>query len=517
MNKPYELYGMRKASSDVAMHGSCASVASRPGSVAARCRSLDGMTTYDKLYINGAWVAPAGTDTIDVFDSLTESVMATIPAGVANDIDDAVAAAKAAFPKWADTPVAARAGFLIQIADALDARADELAALITRETGMALGVSLPVQVGGAVYSFRQAAALATSFEFEYDLANSLIVREPVGVVGCITPWNYPLLQIAAKVAFAMAAGCTVVLKPSEIAPIDAFILAEIIDQVDLPAGVFNLVTGLGPVVGEAMAAHRDVDMISFTGSNRAGRRVSQLGAETIKKIALELGGKSPNILLDDLDDAGLKAAVTDGVAKAFANSGQSCDALTRMLVPRARLAEVERIVGEVVAGMTVGDPFDDRVDLGPLASAAQRERVQNYIQKGTDEGADLIVGGLGAPAGHAQGYYVRPTVFSNVTSAMTIAQEEIFGPVLAIMPYDDTEQAVHIANDIVYGLGGGVWSADKDRARSIARRIRTGQVEINGGAANPDAPFGGYKQSGNGREFSVHGLEEFLEFKSIQQ
>ncbi|MEP7048286.1 MAG: aldehyde dehydrogenase family protein [Ilumatobacteraceae bacterium] len=474
------------------------------------------MTMFDKLYINGVWVASTGTDTIDVFDSSTESVMATIPAGVADDVHHAVAAAKAAFPAWSTLAVTDRAAYMRQIADALEARLDELAALITRETGMAYTVSQPVQVGGAVYAFRQAAELAESFAFESSLGNSLVLREPIGVVGCITPWNYPLLQIAAKVAFAMAAGCTVVLKPSEIAPIDAFILAEIVDQVGLPAGVFNLVSGFGPVVGEAIAAHPDVDMVSFTGSNRAGRRVSQLAAETVKKVALELGGKSPNILLDDLDVAGLRAAVTDGVGKAFANSGQSCDALTRMLVPRARMNEAERVAAEVVAALTVGDPFDD-VDLGPLASAAQRDRVQNYIQKGTDEGADLIVGGLGAPDGRPTGYYVRPTVFSNVTTKMTIAQEEIFGPVLAIMPYDDTEEAVAIANDTIYGLGGGVWSADADRARAIARRIRTGQVEVNGGAANPDAPFGGFKQSGTGREYGVQGLEEFLEFKSIQQ
>ncbi|HEX3089119.1 MAG TPA: aldehyde dehydrogenase family protein [Ilumatobacteraceae bacterium] len=467
--------------------------------------------------MNGRWVASAGTDTIDVLDSLTETVMGAIPAGVAGDVDDAVAAAKAAFPEWSTTPVEQRAKYMNEIADALDARLDELAALITRETGMAYSVSQPVQVGGAVYGFRQAATLVEAFTFESTVGNSLVVREPIGVVGCITPWNYPLLQIAAKVAFAMAAGCTVVLKPSEIAPIDAFILAEIVDQVGLPAGVFNMVSGYGPVVGEAIASHPDVDMVSFTGSNRAGRRVSQLGAETVKKIALELGGKSPNILLDDLDEAGLRAAVTDGVGKAFANSGQSCDALTRMIVPRVRMAEAERVAAEAVAALKVGDPFEADVDLGPLASAAQRDRVQSYIQKGTDEGAELIVGGLGAPEDQPTGYYVRPTVFSNVTTKMTIAQEEIFGPVLAIMPYDDTDEAVAIANDTVYGLGGGVWSADADRARSIARRVRSGQVEVNGGAANPDAPFGGFKQSGTGREYGVQGLEEFLEFKSIQQ
>jgi acyl-CoA reductase-like NAD-dependent aldehyde dehydrogenase len=295
------------------------------------------------------------------------------------------------------------------------------------------------------------------------------------------------------------------------------VVARVLAEAGVPAGVFNLVNGDGPGVGQAIASHPDVDMVSFTGSNRAGRRVSQLAAETIKRVALELGGKSPNVLLDDLDDVGLKHAVSDGVDKAFVNTGQSCDALTRMLVPRARLGDVERMVVEVVSGLTVGDPFTAGVDLGPLASAAQRERVQNYIQKGSEEGAALLIGGPGAPAGLEAGYYVRPTVFSNVSTDMTIAQEEIFGPVLSIMPYDDTEEAIDIANDVVYGLGGGVWSADADRARSVARRIRTGQVEINGGPANPEAPFGGYKQSGNGREFGVHGFEEFLEIKSIQQ
>jgi len=475
------------------------------------------MRILDKIYVDGRWVASTGTETIEVFDSLTEEPMATIPSGTAADVDIAVAAAKAAFESWSNTPAPERAAHLRRIADGLDGRTEELAELITREAGMPIDLCRQIQVEAATYGFRQAAQLAESFEFESTIGNSLIVREPIGVVGCITPWNYPLLQIAAKVAFAMAAGCTVVLKPSEIAPVDAFILAEVIDQVAVPAGVFNLVPGYGPVVGEAMASHPDVDMISFTGSNRAGRRVSQLAAETIKRVALELGGKSPNILLDDLDDVGLKHAISDGVDKAFVNSGQSCDALTRMLVPRARLADVEKMVVEVVEGLTVGDPFADGVDLGPLASAAQRDRLQSYIEKGTSEGAALLTGGLGAPAGASAGYYVRPTVFSNVSTDMTIAQEEIFGPVLSILPYDDTDQAVAIANDVVYGLGGGVWSADPDRARAVARRIRTGQVEINGGPANPEAPFGGYKQSGNGREFGVHGFEEFLEIKSIQQ
>ena len=475
------------------------------------------MTTFDKLYINGTWVAAGSADTIDVIDSVTEDVMATIPSGTAADVDAAVAAAQAAFEGWSTTPVEERAKYLTRIGDALGARMDEIATAISKETGMAKWLSQLVQVGLPINSFNQAAALGETYQFEETVANSLIVREPIGVVGCITPWNYPLHQIAAKVAYAMVAGCTVVLKPSEVAPVDAFILAEVINEIGLPPGVFNLVSGVGPVVGEAIAAHPDVDMVSFTGSTRAGRRVAQLGAETIKKIALELGGKSANVLLDDLDEAGFAKAVSDGVGKAFLNSGQTCSALTRMLVPRDRMDEAERVAAAAVTKIKVGSPFAEGVHLGPLASAAQRDRVQGYIQQGIDEGATLVAGGTGAPEGLDTGFYVRPTVFSNVRRDMTIAQEEIFGPVSSILPYDDTDDAVDIANGVVYGLAGGVWSADADRARAVARRMRTGQVEVNGGAFNANAPFGGYKQSGIGREYGRHGLEEFLEVKAIQQ
>jgi len=474
------------------------------------------VTNYDKLYVNGSWVASTSTETIEVFDSVTESVMATIPSGTAADVDLAVAAARAAFESWTSTPVEERAKYLTRIGDALGARMDEIATAISKETGMAKWLSQMVQVGLPINSFNQAAALAGSYQFEEKVGSSLVVREGIGVVGCITPWNFPLHQIAAKVAFAMAAGCTVVLKPSEVAPIDAFILADIIDEIGLPAGVFNLVSGVGPVVGEAMASHPDVDMISFTGSTRAGKRVAQLGAETIKRIALELGGKSANIMLEDLDEAGFRKAVRDGVGKAFLNSGQTCSALTRMLVPKGRLAEAEAIAGATASAMVVGSPFAEGVHLGPLASAAQRDRVQGFIQKGIDEGATLVAGGLGKPEGVDVGYYVRPTVFSGVRDDMTIAQEEIFGPVLSILPYEDEEDAVRIANGVVYGLAGGVWSGDKAHAEQVARRLRTGQVEVNGGAFNPNAPFGGYKQSGIGREYGRFGLEEFLEIKSLQ-
>ncbi len=474
------------------------------------------MTIYDKLYINGAWTPSASADTIDVIDSVNEEVMAAVPAGTAADVDAAVAAAKGAFESWSSTAVEERAKYMTRIGDSLGARMDEIATAISKETGMAKWLSQLVQVGLPINSFNQAAAIAQGYQFEENVGSSLVVREPIGVVACITPWNYPLHQIAAKVAYAMAAGCTVVLKPSEVAPVDAFILAEVIDEIGLPDGVFNLVSGIGPVVGEAMASHPDVDMVSFTGSTRAGKRVAQLGAETIKKIALELGGKSANVLLADLDEGGFKKAVRDGVGKAFLNSGQTCSALTRMLVPRERLAEAEAIAGATANAMVVGDPFAEGVHLGPLASAAQRDRVQGYIQKGIDEGATLVAGGLGKPEGVDVGFYVRPTVFSAVTPEMTIAQEEIFGPVLSILPYADEDDAVRIANGVVYGLAGGVWSADKAHAEQVARRLRTGQVEVNGGAFNPNAPFGGYKQSGVGREYGRFGLEEFLEIKSLQ-
>ena len=400
-----------------------------------------------------------------------------------------------------------------QIAGALAARAEEIAALISQELGMPLGQSRSIQAGLPTMSFGSMPRLLEEVAWEQEVGNSLIVREPVGVVGAITPWNYPLHQIAAKVAPALAAGCTVVLKPSEVAPLNAFVLAEIIDELGLPAGVFNLVTGTGPVVGEAIAAHPGIDMVSFTGSTRAGKRVTELAAQSVKRVALELGGKSPNVILDDAD---LETAVTDGVAKCYLNSGQTCSALTRMLVPREKLEEAERIAAAVAEATKVGDPFEDDTRLGPLVSDAQRERVRGYIEKGIEEGAKLVTGGAEPPEGLDRGYFVRPTVFSDVKTDMTIAQEEIFGPVLAIIPYDDEEDAVRIANDSVYGLAGGVWSADEERAKRVARRIRTGQVEINGGVFNPLAPFGGYKQSGHGRELGSFALEEFLQVKSMQ-
>ena len=469
--------------------------------------------TRDALFIDGAWVPSSGKGTMTVVDSTTEEPMGTIPEGTGEDVDRAVAAARRAFPAWAATPVAERTALMTRVSEALSARTDELATLISREVGMPYVLSQLVQVGLPTFTFGSVAQLAADFAWEQTIGNSLVVREAIGVVGAITPWNYPLHQIAAKVGPALAAGCTVVLKPSEVAPLNAFVLAEIMDEVGVPAGVFNLVTGVGPVVGEALAAHPGVDMVSFTGSTRAGRRVTEVAAATVKRVALELGGKSANVILDDAD---LATAVPDGVGKCYLNSGQTCSALTRMLVPRAKLAEVEELAVAAAESFTPGNPFDASTRLGPLVSAAQRDRVRNYIDKGIGEGAALLTGGIEAPEGLSGGFFVRPTVFSNVTKDMTIAREEIFGPVLCIMPYDSEEEAVEIANDTDYGLAGGVWSADRDRAVAMARRLRTGQVEVNGGAFNPLAPFGGYKQSGNGREYGPFGFEEFLEVKSLQ-
>ena len=475
--------------------------------------SSPNVRNHTQLYLNGQWTAPAGSGTIEVLNSTTEEVMGRIPEGTADDVNAAVAAAKAAFSTWATTPVAERANYLAAIAAKLQERQAEIANLIAEEVGMPLPLATAVQAGLPIAVANSYVQLLTEFQFEEQVNNSLIVREPIGVVACITPWNYPLHQVVAKVAPALAAGCTVVLKPSEVAPLTAFVLAEIMDEIGLPAGVFNLVTGYGPVVGEALAAHPDVDMVSFTGSTRAGKRVSELAAQSIKRVALELGGKSANVILDDAD---LTRAVSSGVANCYFNSGQTCSAHTRMLVPKARHDEAVAIAKATAEKFQPGDPKAAGTRLGPLISATQRERVRGYIQKGIEEGATLVTGGADAPAGLETGYFVAPTVFANVNNQMTIAQEEIFGPVLSIIPYEDEDDAVRIANDTVYGLAGGVWSSDPERAKRVARRLRTGQVEINGGKFNPLAPFGGYKQSGNGREFGKFGLEEFLEVKSMQ-
>ena len=476
--------------------------------------SVQTLIDRDKLFIGGEWTAPAGSETIDVVNAATEEVIGRVPAGNAADVDAAVAAARAAFEPWSQVPVELRAELCAAVAVRLQDRAEEIAGLISAEMGMPVAQAVQIQAGLPAMDFGSQPDLVGQVAWEEQIGNSLVVREPVGVVGAITPWNYPLHQACAKIAPALTAGCTVVLKPSEVTPLSAFVLAEIFAEVGVPAGVLNVVTGYGPEVGEALASHPDVDMISFTGSTRAGRRVSELAAATVKRVSLELGGKSPNVILDDAD---LQRAVIDGIQKCFLNSGQTCSALTRMLVPRAMLPAAEQIAAAVTAQWTVGDPLAEGTALGPVVSDAQRDRVRGYIETGIEEGAKLVAGGAEPPEGlEERGYYVRPTVFSEVTPEMTIAREEIFGPVLAIMPYDDEDDAVRIGNATDYGLAGGVWSGDPERAQRVARRLRTGQVEINGGVFNPLAPFGGYKQSGHGRELGRHGLEEFLAVKSLQ-
>ncbi|TAL19814.1 MAG: aldehyde dehydrogenase family protein [Frankiales bacterium] len=471
------------------------------------------MQVKDAFFIAGRWVPAQGTDPLFVVNPATEEQIASVPAGTEEDVDRAVAAARAAFPAWSATPPEQRAALLSAAADALEARTDEVAGLITSEMGTPLGFSKMVQVGNPVRVLRSYATILGEYSFEEQIANSLVVKEPIGVVAAITPWNYPLHQVVAKVAAALAAGCTVVLKPSEVAPLSAFVLAEVLSSVGLPEGVVNLVTGLGPVVGEALAAHPDVDMVSFTGSTAAGKRVMAVAAGTVKKVSLELGGKSAFVVLDDAD---LGKAVKVGLANCFINGGQTCTAWTRMLVPAERYDEVLGLLREGAAKYPVGDPTDDGSRIGPLANANQYKRVVGYIEQAVADGATVVAGGPERPEGLDRGYYVRPTVLAGVTPGSTVEQEEVFGPVLAVIPYSSEDEAVEIANGTPYGLSGGVFSGDQERAVAIARRMRTGMVDVNGGRFNPLAPFGGYKQSGNGRELGEYGLEEFLEVKSLQ-
>ncbi|MGW0294214.1 aldehyde dehydrogenase family protein [Streptomyces tuirus] len=461
------------------------------------------MKAYDGMYIDGAWRPAAGPDVIEVVNPVDEQIIGTVPAGTAEDVDAAVRAARAALPDWAATPPAERVARLTALRDVLVTRADEIAETVTAELGSPLKFSQAVHAGVPIAVAGSYAELAATYAFEEKTGNSVVHHEPVGVVAAITPWNYPLHQIVAKVAPALAAGCTVVVKPAEDTPLVARLFADAVHEAGLPAGVFNLVTGLGPVAGQALAEHPGVDLVSFTGSTAVGRRIAAIAAGQIKKVALELGGKSANVILPSAD---LGKAVNVGVANVMSNSGQTCSAWTRMLVHREVYAEAVELAAAAAA------KYGERI--GPVVNAKQRDRVRGYIEKGVAEGARLVAGGPESP--RETGYFVSPTVFADVTPDMTIAQEEIFGPVLSILKYEDEEDALRIANGTVYGLAGAVWAGDEAEAVAFARRMETGQVDINGGRFNPLAPFGGYKQSGVGRELGVHGLAEYLQTKSLQ-
>ncbi|WP_406729129.1 aldehyde dehydrogenase family protein [Streptomyces sp. GD-15H] len=467
--------------------------------------------THD-TYVDGAWKASHTRDRVDVINPATEERVGSVPAGAAEDVDAAVAAAHRALDDWARRDPADRARLVTRLADELERSQDELTDLVVAEVGTPRRVARWAQVGFGILDLRSAVDGARQITWEQPVGNSLVLREPAGVVGCITPWNYPLHQITAKIGAALCAGCTVVVKPSEVAPLTALALARAVHEVGFPPGVFNLVNGYGTRVGEALAAHPDVDMVSFTGSNAVGRRVLALASGTVKKVALELGGKSASVVLDDAD---LERAAAFTVRSCFLNAGQSCNSQTRMLVPRGLLRETEALVTRAVAAYVPGDPLDESTRIGPLVSHVQREHVLEYIRQGMG-GARLVTGGPQPPAGLPRGYYVKPTVFSDVPPGLPIAQEEIFGPVLSMIPYDSQDEAVALANGTVYGIAGAVWSEDRDRALATARRLAAAQVEVNGGRFNPAVPFGGYKQSGLGREGGVYGVEEFLQLKSLQ-
>ncbi|MFI0941865.1 aldehyde dehydrogenase family protein [Streptomyces sp. NPDC021020] len=477
---------------------------------AAAARAASGGKVYpgrEALFVAGEWRPAAGAGLIEVLDPTTEQVVGRVPAGDAQDVDAAVRAARGALPGWAATAPAARAAVLAAARDLLAARREEVAATVSAELGAPPAFAAAVHADLPTAVLAGYAELAAAHPFEERIGNSRVLHEPVGVVGAITPWNYPLHQIVAKVAPALAAGCTVVLKPAEDTPLVAQLFAEILAAAGLPAGVFNLVTGLGPVAGAALAEHPDVDLVSFTGSTAVGRRIGAAAGSAVKRVALELGGKSANVILPGAD---LARAVNVGLANVFANSGQTCSAWTRMLVDAERYDEAVAIAAAATAKYVPGER------LGPVVNARQRERVRGYIRRGIEEGARVVAGGPDAPDGLERGYYVRPTVFADVAPDMAIAQEEIFGPVVVLIRYEDEEDALRIANGTVYGLAGAVWGADEDTAVAFARRMDTGQVDINGGRFNPQAPFGGYKQSGVGRELGPHGLAEYLQTKSLQ-
>ncbi len=470
------------------------------------------MVDYTKFYIDGQWVTPKGTQTLEVINPATEEPCASIVLGNREDVDLAVAAARRAFDSYSQTTREERIALLERVVAVYKKRMGELAEAVSLEMGAPTKLAQAAQVPSGLGHLVTALNVLKEFEFEERIGTTLVVREPIGVCSLITPWNWPLNQMTCKVAPALAVGCTMVLKPSEIAPLSAALFADILHEAGVPQGVFNLVHGDGPVVGVALSSHPDVDMVSFTGSTRAGREVAKNAADTIKRVTQELGGKSANILLDDVDFA---KAVTAGVRGVMNNSGQSCNAPTRMLVPHSRMDEVAAIAKAAAESIKVGDPQDPETTIGPVVSEAQWQKIQSLIETGIAEGAKLIAGGLGRPEGLERGYYVRPTVFTHVSNDMTIAREEIFGPVLSIIGYEDEDDAVRIANDTRYGLSGYVSSASLDRARNVARRIRTGMVHINGAPADNKAPFGGYKESGNGREWGHHGFLDFLETKSM--
>lgn len=465
-----------------------------------------------KFYIDGRWIDPSGRDKAAIVNPATELGFADIPFGNTDDVEQAVSAAKRAFPGWARTSPAERAGLLDNLYGLIHQRLDLIAQALTMEMGAAINYARNTQVPLAAEHIRVARDNARTYPFTSQRGSTAIVREPIGVCGLITPWNWPLYQITAKVGPALAAGCTVVLKPSELSPLSALLFAEMIEDSGFPLGVFNLVNGTGPVVGASLSSHRDVDMISITGSTRAGVLVAQAAAPTVKRVAQELGGKSPNIILPDAE---MPRAVALGVAAAFRNLGQSCSAPTRMIVPRSQQEHIEKLASTAALEIVVGDPMSERSTHGPVANRPQFDRVQHMISVGIAEGAKLVAGGTGRPDGLEVGYYVRPTIFSEVHPEMEIAQQEIFGPVLSIIPYDTIDEAIEIANNTVYGLGAHIQGSDLGIMRTVAAQIRSGQVHLNYPAWDPNAPFGGYKQSGNGREYGIEGMEDYLEIKSI--
>jgi len=472
------------------------------------------MRECKQFYINGEWVEPTSPNDFDVLNPATEEVCATISLGNETDVDQAVAAAKAAFETFSQTSVEERIALLERIAEVYQSRIGDMAEAIRLEMGAPISLASTAQAYAGLGHIMEAAKVLKTFTFDEQLGEHRVVKEPIGVCGLITPWNWPVNQVSCKVAPALAVGCTMVLKPSEVAPLSSYLYAEILHEAGVPAGVFNLVNGDGPTVGTALSVHPDVDMMSFTGSTRAGSLVAQNAAPTVKRVTQELGGKSPNIILDDAD---LGAAVTRGVLHMYHNTGQSCNAPSRMLVPRAKLAEAEAIATAVTADMVViGDTAEEATTMGPVVSKVQWDKIQGLIGKGIDEGAKLVCGGLGLPDGIERGYYVKPTVFSEVNNDMTVAREEIFGPVLVMIPYDTEEEAIRIANDTPYGLAGYVQSEDIERARKVASRIRAGNIHLNGASGGTDVPFGGFKQSGNGREWGAHGFTDYLEIKAIE-